>query len=103
MPDLVIHQHLYQPPREDPWMEAVPREPSATPDHDWNHRITRECYARQAAAEVYRSDRRPSPRDGETLSRLARRVNLYGWCSFDVGPTLCEWLDAEAPDTLAAM
>ena len=103
MPDLVIHQHLYQPPREDPWMEVVPREPSATPDHDWNHRITRECYARQAAAEVYRSDRRPSPRNGEALSRLARRVNLYGWCSFDVGPTLCEWLAAESPATLAAM
>jgi hypothetical protein len=103
MPDLVIHQHLYQPPREDPWLEAVPREPSATPDHDWNHRITRECYARQAAAEVYRSDRRPSPRNGDTLSRLARRVNLYGWCSFDVGPTLCEWLAAESPATLEAM
>ncbi|MBU6365965.1 MAG: DUF3536 domain-containing protein [Gemmatimonadetes bacterium] len=103
MPELVIHQHLYQPPREDPWLEAVPREPSAAPDHDWNQRITRECYARQAAAEVYRSDRSPSPRNGDTLSRLARRVNLYGWCSFDVGPTLCEWLASEAPATLAAM
>ena len=48
---LVVHQHLYQPPREDPWLELVPREASAAPDHDWNARITRECYARQAAAE----------------------------------------------------
>ena len=33
----------------------------------------------------------------------ARVVNLYAWCSFDVGATLCEWLDAEAPDTMRAM
>ena len=30
-------------------------------------------------------------------------VNLYAWCSFDVGATLCEWLDAEAPETMQAM
>ena len=48
MHSVVIHHHLYQPPREDPWLEVVPTEPSAAPDHDWNARINRECYARHA-------------------------------------------------------
>lgn len=103
MHHLVIHQHLYQPPREDPWLEEVRIEPSAAPDHDWNARIDRECYARQAAAEVYRRDARAAARDTDARAGISRVVNLYAWCSFDVGATLCEWLDREAPDTLRAM
>jgi hypothetical protein len=34
---------------------------------------------------------------------IARLVNLYGWCTFDVGATLCEWMETEAPATLQAM
>jgi tetratricopeptide (TPR) repeat protein len=49
---VVLHAHCYQPPREDPWLELVDVEPSASPDHDWNERIDRECYARLAATEV---------------------------------------------------
>ena len=104
---LVVHQHLYQPPREDPWLELVPREASAAPDHDWNVRITRECYARQAAAErwmQHSAARGPSAvNDPDARAGLAQVVNLYAWCSFDVGPTLCEWLEREAPDTMHAM
>ncbi len=103
MQHVVIHQHCYQPPREDPWLEVVPQEPSAAPDHDWNSRINRECYARLGAAEAHRRDRRAAARDPDARAGLARIVNLFGWCSFDVGATLCEWLDAQAPDTLAAM
>lgn len=100
---LVVHQHLYQPPREDPWLEVVPAEPSATPDHDWNARINRECYARLGRAEAYRRDARAAVRDTDARAGLSRIVNLYAWCSFDAGATLCEWLDGEAPETLAAM
>jgi alpha-amylase/alpha-mannosidase (GH57 family) len=100
---VIVHQHLYQPPREDPWLEVVRTEPSATPDHDWNARINRECYARQAQATTMRRDPRASARDTDARAGMGRVVNLYAWCSFDVGATLCEWLDSEAPDTLRAM
>ncbi len=100
---VVVHAHCYQPPREDPWLEAISLEPSAAPDHDWNARIDRECYARLAAAEGRRRDPRAAARDPDARAGLARLINLYAWCSFDVGATLCEWLESGAPDTLAAM
>ncbi|WP_053334391.1 DUF3536 domain-containing protein [Gemmatimonas phototrophica] len=100
---LIVHQHLYQPPREDPWLEVVQTEPSAAPEHDWNTRINRECYARLAKAEAFRRDARAAARDPDARAGISRVVNLYAWCSFDVGATLCEWLDNEAPDTLRAM
>jgi len=100
---VVVHAHCYQPPREDPWLEVVEAEPSASPDHDWNARIDRECYARLGVAESRTRDKRAAPRDPDARSGLSRIVNLYGWCSFDVGATLCEWLETEAPHTLAAM
>ncbi|HMS03883.1 MAG TPA: hypothetical protein PKE51_12960, partial [Gemmatimonadaceae bacterium] len=129
---VVLHAHCYQPPREDPWLELVDVEPSAAPDHDWNERIDRECYARLAATEVRVAPARlddPVPVDavaalgGDARSRalaalsrdlgpppaadapggLARLVNCYAWCTFDVGATLCEWLERESPQTYAAM
>ncbi len=89
---VVVHAHCYQPPREDPWLEVVETELSAAPDHDWNTRINRECYSRLGSVAVR----------GEKLG-IESVINLYAWCSFDVGATLCEWLEAHAPDTLAAM
>ncbi len=129
---VVLHAHCYQPPREDPWLELVDEEPSAAPDHDWNERIDRECYARLAATEVRVSPARlddPLPDEavvalgGDARSRslaalsrelgppppadapggLARIVNCYAWCTFDVGATLCEWLERHAPATYQAM
>jgi hypothetical protein len=52
---------------------------------------------------VRAADARAAARDADARRGLARIVNLYAWCSFDVGATLCEWLAAEAPATLAAM
>ena len=129
---VVLHAHCYQPPREDPWLELVDVEPSAAPDHDWNERIDRECYARLAATEVRVAPARlddPLPTEavvalgGDARSRalaalsrelgpppaadvpggLARLVNCYAWCTFDVGATLCEWLERAAPHTYQAM
>ena len=103
MHHVVVHAHCYQPPREDPWLELVETEVSAAPDHDWNARIDRECYARLAETAVRRRDPHAAPNDPDARSGLSRLINLYGWCNFDVGATLCEWLDTEAPQTLRAM
>jgi hypothetical protein len=92
MPSVIIHGHFYQPPREDPWLDAVEREPSAAPFHDWNERIERECYRAVAAARV------PGPE-----GRIARVLNCYEWMSFNFGPTLLEWLEGAAPDTYDAI
>lgn len=107
---IVIHAHCYQPPREDPWLELIPRERSASPDHNWNARIDRECYARLAAAPVYET---PVHADGagrqqlgtapQFSSRIRRIINLYAWCSFDAGPTLCDWMERHAPESYRAM
>lgn len=91
MRQLVVHGHFYQPPREEPWLELVRREPAAAPDHDWNVRINRECYATLARVPVL---------DAE--DRLVRVLNAYEWVSFDVGPTLFRWFDAHDPATGAA-
>jgi hypothetical protein len=89
---LMVHAHCYQPPREEPWLELVPREPSAAPDHDWNVRITRECYAPLGAAPVL-----------DDHGRVRRVVNCWEWLSFNVGPTLVHWLEREAPSVLERM
>ena len=87
---VVIHGHFYQPPRENPWIEQIEVEPSATPYHDWNARITAECYRPNGVARVY---------DGQ--GRILDIVNNYQHLSFNFGPTLIGWLQAQAPDTYA--
>jgi alpha-amylase/alpha-mannosidase (GH57 family) len=83
----VIHAHFYQPPRENPWTEEVPREPSAGPFHDWNARISAESYRPNAFARVF---------DGD--GRVLSIVNNYEELSFNVGPTLMSWLERHQPD-----
>ncbi len=82
---VVIHGHFYQPPRENPWLEAVEVQDSAAPHHDWNERITAECYAPNTAA------RRVSH-----ANRILDIVNNYEKISFNVGPTLMAWLARHA-------
>ena len=53
-----IHGHFYQPPRENPYLEAVELQDSAYPYHDWNERITAECYAPNAASRILDSENR---------------------------------------------
>lgn len=89
---VVIHAHFYQPPREDPWLEEIPRQPSAAPFHDWNERIERECYRAVVAARIPDAD-----------GRIARIMNTLEHVSFDLGPTLLSWLETAAPATYTAM
>ncbi|MGE0881742.1 MAG: DUF3536 domain-containing protein [Acidimicrobiia bacterium] len=91
-PRVVIHGHFYQPPRENPWTEAVAIEPSAAPYHDWNERITAECYRPNGKARIV---------DDHGL--VVAMVNNYEHLSFNVGPTLASWLDEHHPDVMAGM
>jgi alpha-amylase/alpha-mannosidase (GH57 family) len=79
---LVVHGHFYQPPRENPWTDEVPREPSAAPFANWNARIHAECYRANAYARIY------GPKN-----HIASIVNNYGKISFNIGPTLARWLE----------
>ncbi|MGH8059751.1 MAG: DUF3536 domain-containing protein, partial [Candidatus Entotheonellia bacterium] len=83
-----MHGHFYQPPRQNPWLEAIATQDSAAPFHDWNERITAECYAPNAAARIV---------DGER--RILDLVNTYASISFNFGPTLLAWLEDADPDT----
>ena len=47
-----IHGHFYQPPRENAWLESIELQDSAYPYHDWNKRITAECYAPNSVARI---------------------------------------------------
>lgn len=84
---ICIHGHFYQPPRENPWLEAVELQDSAYPYHDWNERITAECYAPNAAARIM---------DGD--GRIVKLVNNYAKMSFNFGPTLLSWLEVNNPE-----
>jgi alpha-amylase/alpha-mannosidase (GH57 family) len=85
-----VHGHFYQPPRENPWLETVETQDSAAPYHDWNERITAECYAPNGAARIV---------DGK--NRILRITNNYARMSFNVGPTLLSWMQEKAPLTCA--
>jgi Domain of unknown function (DUF3536)/Glycosyl hydrolase family 57 len=87
-----FHGHFYQPPRENPWTEEVELQDSARPYHDWNERITAECYAPNAAARVL-----------DETGALSRVIRSYDRMSFDFGPTLLSWLAREAGDTYRAI
>jgi len=89
---ICIHGHFYQPPRENPWLEEVEIEDSAYPYHDWNDRITAECYAPNAASRILDSNR-----------KIIDIVNNYEKISFNFGPTLLTWLEQNQKDVYAAI
>ena len=89
---ITIHGHFYQPPRENPWLEAVETQDSAFPSHDWNARITGECYEPNATARIL-----------DDKDRILGIVNNYASISFNFGPTLLSWLETSAPETYAAI
>jgi alpha-amylase/alpha-mannosidase (GH57 family) len=85
-----VHGHFYQPPRENPWLEAVETQDSAAPYHDWNERITAECYATNGAARIV-----------DSKNRILRITNNYARMSFNLGPTLLSWMQENGPLTYA--
>jgi alpha-amylase/alpha-mannosidase (GH57 family) len=82
-----IHCHFYQPPRENPWLEAVEAQDSASPHHDWNERIARECYLPNGASRIL-----------DSQSNIAKIVNNYARISFNFGPTLLSWMEEHEPE-----
>ncbi|WKN30759.1 DUF3536 domain-containing protein [Porifericola rhodea] len=87
-----IHGHFYQPPRENPWLNTVEVQDSAYPFHDWNERISAECYSRNSASRIL---------DNE--GRIIDIVNNYSRISFNFGPTLLLWMKNNDPDTYKAI
>jgi alpha-amylase/alpha-mannosidase (GH57 family) len=82
-----LHGHFYQPPRENPWIEEVEVQDSATPFHDWNERIVAECYGPNGAARLKSGG-----------GRICDIVNNYVHLSFNFGPPLLAWLERQAPE-----
>ncbi|HHW39737.1 MAG TPA: DUF3536 domain-containing protein [Syntrophomonadaceae bacterium] len=89
---ICIHGHFYQPPRENPWLEAVELQDQAYPYHDWNERITSECYAPNAASRILNE-----------RGQIRKIVNNYARISFNFGPTLLHWMEAQAPEVYRAV
>jgi alpha-amylase/alpha-mannosidase (GH57 family) len=87
-----IHGHFYQPPRENPWLEEVELQESARPYHDWNERVSAECYARNGASRIL-----------NTQGFITEIVNNYSKISFNIGPTLLSWMEQKDPDAYKAI
>jgi alpha-amylase/alpha-mannosidase (GH57 family) len=87
-----IHGHFYQPPRENPWLGEVERDDEAYPFHDWNERITAECYAPNVASRILDAER-----------RIIDIANNYAKISFNFGPTLLSWMKGQAAEVYEAI
>jgi alpha-amylase/alpha-mannosidase (GH57 family) len=79
---VTLHGHFYQPPRENPYLDAIERQPSAAPFHNWNERIYHECYRPNAFARILNE-----------AGEVVEVVNNFEYLSFNIGPTLMRWLE----------
>jgi (1->4)-alpha-D-glucan 1-alpha-D-glucosylmutase len=89
---ICIHGHFYQPPRENPWLEAAELQDSAYPYHDWNERITAQCYSPNAVSRILDHEH-----------RIVHLVNNYTRISFDFSPTLLAWMRERAGEVYRAI
>jgi alpha-amylase/alpha-mannosidase (GH57 family) len=89
---ICIHGHFYQPPRENAWLEEIEIQESAAPYHDWNERITKECYGPNSASRILDEEK-----------SITDIVNNYERISFNFGPTLLSWLQNKAPRVYEAI
>jgi alpha-amylase/alpha-mannosidase (GH57 family) len=83
---ICVHGHFYQPPRENPSLEAIELQDSAYPYHDWNERVCSECYAPNGSSRILNGK-------GE----ITEIINNYAHMSFNFGPTLLSWIEDKAP------
>jgi alpha-amylase/alpha-mannosidase (GH57 family) len=91
-PYICIHGHFYQPPRENPWFGEIEIQDSAYPFHDWNERISIECYAPNSAARIL-----------DEKKNIINIVNNYSLLSFNFGPTLLSWMEKHEPEIYASI
>ncbi|MFK7908201.1 MAG: DUF3536 domain-containing protein, partial [Chitinophagales bacterium] len=84
---ICVHGHFYQPPRENAWLETIEIQESAKPFHNWNERITDECYGPNAASRVLDEEK-----------NIINIVNNYANMSFNFGATLLSWLEEHKPE-----
>ncbi|MFC1929097.1 DUF3536 domain-containing protein, partial [Chloroflexota bacterium] len=89
---ICIHGHFYQPPRESAWLEYVELQDSAYPYHDWNERITAECYEPNSTSRIL---------DGDGF--ISQIVSNYARMSFNFGPTLLAWIEKHDPSVYQAI
>jgi hypothetical protein len=73
---LCVHAHFYQPPREDPFTGEIPEEKGASPYKNWNEKIFEDCYKPNA------------------------ELGNFSKISFNLGPTLSQWMKANHPAVL---
>lgn len=78
---LIIHGHFYQPPREDPLTDIIPKQPSAKPYSDWNEKIFDDCYRANAFSRYLNNQ-----------GQIEEIINNYQYLSFNFGPTLLKWI-----------
>jgi alpha-amylase/alpha-mannosidase (GH57 family) len=85
---ICIHGHYYQPPRENAWLEVIEVQDSAHPYHDWNERVSAECYAPNTASRILNEN-----------GVITNIVNNYARISFNFGPTLLSWMENNDRET----
>lgn len=90
---ICIHGHFYQPPRENAWLEVIEIQDSAHPYHDWNERISAECYAPNTASRIL-------DKVGGVIQNI---TNNYARISYNFGPTLLSWMEVNDKDTYKAI
>ena len=88
---ICIHGHFYQPPRENAWLEVIEVQDTAHPYHNWNERISAECYAPNAASRMLEN------------GVIKNIVNNYSRISFNFGPTLLSWMEDNDYETYEAI
>ncbi|MFM9840811.1 MAG: DUF3536 domain-containing protein [Cyclobacteriaceae bacterium] len=86
---ICIHGHFYQPPRENAWLEVIEIQDSAHPYHDWNERISAECYGPNTASRIL-------DKVGGVIKNI---TNNYSRISFNFGPTLLSWMEIYDKET----